>query len=219
MGAQTEATTLGDFQRVDEALHQPREAFVLPLAQEVVAGGGRPCESHAGLAIGMGKKPRIELVTQTLKLGNDFGRIGRNDQEFSSDVDDLARRREPQRIQQAQRGNLGEERDLKRAPAQQFGRLLARFAAAGEDEILDAEKVSLNKEELLLREVFPGLEAACGLGIAFTTRLVPAPQCRRKCSGGTGMVVKRYLRFDAEGRGRRDGVGEGEPQTIEMIQP
>ena len=207
---QSETLVLGDVERGEQSLVQLAEAA----ADKVVArgwGGGKP---DADLAVGVFEAPGIEFGTAAGDgVACCFGVRG-DDKEFASGVDNLGRRRQFQRFKHLERGAFGEQRDLEGAAAQQLVRVPLRCAAVGENEVLDAEEVALDKQDLFF---VPAVTHS--IADFLPTFVVPAPERCGECGGRLAVVVERDFGLDAERRCRRDGVGGGEPQAVEVVEP
>ena len=224
--AQVEARMLGAVELLDQpgaqrgkaALGRRRRAAA-GTHQEVLARGGLPRQPHAGQPEGVLQEPGVELGAQIVQRSDHLRRVRCHDQELARRVDDLTGRRQPERVEDAQRRQLGEQRDLERAPAQQLGSLLAGVAATGEDEILNPEEVALDQQELSFGIVAALAQTGGGAVVGLPGSFMPAPQSCRKRGGRPRMVVKRDFGLDIEGCCRRDGMGHRQPQAVEMIEP
>ena len=49
--------------------------------------------------------------------------------------------------------------------------------------------------------------------------VMPAPQRDSQCCYRLGVVVERDFRFDAKSGRRRNGMGDVQPERIEMVEP
>ena len=123
------------------------------------------------------------------------------------------------RVQHLQRGQLGEQGNLKRAPAQQFGGGLVGLAAVGKDKVLYPKKVTLNHQKFVDVPVAAFFQLV-GRWLANLFGVVmPAPKRRSQCRSGFAVVIKGNLGLDAKGGGGGNGVCKGHPRGIEVIQP
>ena len=165
------------------------------------------------------QKPVVQLGAHRSQLGAGLGGVGRDDEEFARRVGNLAGGWQLQRLQYFERGQLGEQRYLERAPAQEPRGIAPGLAAVGKDEVLDTEKVALNEQKLLLVPVAALFQAlgGGGIGIGLALGCMPAPQGHGQGGGGFAVVVQRYLGLAAKGRGRGNGVGKGQPGGVEMV--
>ncbi len=127
--AKTEALMLGDIELLMESGHELRERRVLipftVLAQEVGAGGRRPGEANTRQPERAFEEPLVQFISQGLEPVANVVRVWRNDHELACSIDDLAGRRQAEFVEDAQGGQFGEQRDLKRASAEQLGCMLA----------------------------------------------------------------------------------------------
>ena len=202
-----------------QAVHQGFEAVSRFGIQKVVATGRLGCQAQTGQAKAVLQEPLVDVLAHGGELRTGLWRIGRNDEEFARRVGDLAGRRQCQCVQHLECSQFSEQRHLERATTQQAGGIFAGLAAVGKDEVLNAEKVTLNQQEFVGVPVAAVFQLGCGCGISEAFCLVPAPQGYCQRGGGFAVVVKRNLRFGAKGRGRWDGMGEGEPSGVEVVQP
>ncbi len=94
------------------------------------------------------------------------------------------------------------------------------LAAAGEDEVLDPEEVAEDQEELVLIPVVTAFKPPPqAFGIVVLLVVVVAPEGHRQRRDGAGVVVEGDVGNRVKGGRRRDGVGEGEPEGIEVVEP
>ena len=206
---------LGFFEVGEEGLDEAAEAAL----EEVVAAGRPGDEADAGLAEAVGEEPGVELGAQRGQGGADIRGVGGDDQKLAGGVGDLGGGRQAAGFKYAQGGQLGEQRDLEGAAAQQAGGRSVGLGAIGEDEVLDAEEVALDEEELGFVPVAAGLQGTGRGGVDGRDGGVPAPQGGGEGGGGLAVVVEGDVGLDAEGGGRRDGVGEAEPGAVEVVEP
>ena len=216
LAGEIEAAELFPFQVGKQPLHQPGIAA----GEEVVAAGGLPDQPKAGLTEGVFEEPAVDVLADSSELFPHIGGVGRDNEEFSRRVDDLRGRGQFECFQHLEGGQFGEQRDHKRAAAQQFGRLFVGLGAVRENEFLDAEKITLDEQQLVLTPVGSLLMA---LNRILVRQAVlgdmPAPECHRKSGCGLAVVVERDLRPHPEGRGRGDGVGVALPEGVEVVEP
>ena len=92
--------------------------------------------------------------------------------------------------------------------------MLLGGAALGEDEILDAEEVTLHQKELAFVPAF-----ADGRDRFQSFFVMPSPQCGGNRRGRLAVIVERDLGLDTK-RGRRGNrVADDEPEAVEVIEP
>ncbi len=222
--AESEAARLGVAQGVEQAVDQLLEARILPrfaMIEKVVAAGRGPGNADPGLPIAPLQKPGIETPLQLLQgLAGRLG-VGGNDQELTGGVDDLAGGWQVERVEDRQGGALSQQGNVERSAPQQPGGALLGFATGGEEELLDAEEVTLDQQQLLLVPVGAG---EVGQPLANLLRVVApvvvvAPQGGGQGSGGAAVVIERNLGASTKGGRRRDRLGVTGPEGIEMVQP
>jgi hypothetical protein len=150
VGAEVETLVLGGVERGEQAPGQLAEAA----GGEVVARSRRAGEADADLAVGVPQTPVVEFLPAAGDGSVRASGVRGDDQELAGGVDDLRRRWQFERFEQLQGGAFGEQRDLEGTAAQQLVRVLLRRAAFGEDEVLDAEEVALDEQDLLFGPAF-----------------------------------------------------------------
>jgi hypothetical protein len=103
----------------------------------------------------------------------------------------------------------------------QLGGPALGLSAGGEDELLDAEEVALDQQELLLvpvRAVVIAQAVADRIGVVAAV-VVIAPDGGGQCRGGARVVVERDLRAHVEGGRRGDRLRIAGPGRVEVVQP
>ena len=91
VAAQVQPVGLGLVEGLEEAAHQAREGdLARAFMQEVVAGGGDPGQTDAGLAKGMLQEPGVEFGLDLGQQAQCLRGVGGDDEELARGIDDLA---------------------------------------------------------------------------------------------------------------------------------